>query len=118
MLVHTFYEKVRINVVLGYIFDGVAKIDWEHHLTKMYSFRASLLLDEPSFSGNPMLKHIELSKHTPLTKVEFSEWLLLFGEKADELFEGETTEEAKTGAANRARFLLHKVQTQDKRIGF
>jgi hemoglobin len=62
LLVNTFYEKVRENKVLGYIFENVVQIDWENHLPRMYSFWASLLLSEHSFSGNPMQKHIELSK--------------------------------------------------------
>ncbi len=28
LLVNTFYEKIRSNPVLGYIFDDVAKINW------------------------------------------------------------------------------------------
>lgn len=35
-----------------------------------------------------MLKHIELSKLTPMTEIQFSEWLLLFTQTTDELFEG------------------------------
>ena len=77
----------------------------------MYSFLASLLLDEHSFSGNPMLKHIEFSKLTPMTEIQFSEWLLLFTQTTDELFEGKKADEAKTRAANIARLMLHKIQT-------
>lgn len=112
LLVNTFYEKVRANRVLGPIFDNVAQVDWDSHLPKMYAFWASLLLNEHSFKGNPMLKHIELSKRTPMTNVEFSEWLLLFTETVNELFEGEKAEDAKIRAANIARLMLHKIETQ------
>lgn len=111
MLVNTFYDKVKANPIIGHIFNDIAKVDWEHHLPKMYSFWASLLLGEHSFSGNPMQKHIELSKLTKMTNVEFSEWLLLFTQTTDELFKGEKAEEAKTRAANIARLMLHKIQT-------
>jgi hemoglobin len=111
LLVNTFYDKVKTNKIIGHIFNDVAKVDWEHHLPKMYSFWASLLLGEHSFSGNPMQKHIALSKQTTMSEVEFSEWLSLFIQTTDELFEGEKAEEAKTRAANIARLMLHKIQT-------
>lgn len=111
LLVNTFYQKVRANKVLGYIFDDIAQIDWDNHLPQMYSFWASLLLGEHSFRGNPMVKHIKLSKMTPMTNVEFSEWLLLFNQTVDELFIGEKAEEAKIRAANIARLMLHKIES-------
>ena len=110
LLVNTFYDKVRNNPVLGYIFDDVAKIDWENHLPKMYSFWVSILLEEHSFSGNPMQKHIALSKITEMTDKEFSEWLHLFTVTVDELFVGEKANEAKLRAGNIARLMLHNIQ--------
>lgn len=111
LLVNTFYEKIRSNPVLGYIFDDVAKINWETHLPKMYSFWASILLGEHSFSGNPMQKHIALSKITEMTDKEFSEWLHLFTVTVDELFFGENANEAKLRAGNIARLMLHNIQS-------
>ncbi|MCB0541168.1 MAG: group III truncated hemoglobin [Bacteroidetes bacterium] len=111
LLVNTFYENVRTNSVLGYIFDDVAKIDWETHLPKMYSFWSSILLGERSFSGNPMQKHIALSKITEMTDKEFSEWLHLFTVTVDELFTGEKANEAKLRAGNIARLMLHNIQS-------
>ncbi len=110
LLVNTFYEKVRENKMLGYIFNDVAKINWESHLPKMYSFWASILLGEHSFSGNPMQKHIALSKITEMTDKEFSEWLYLFIETVDELFVGEKANEAKLRAGNIARLMLHNIK--------
>lgn len=111
LLVDTFYQKVRINPILGYIFDDVAKINWESHLPKMYSFWSSILLNEHSFSGNPMEKHIVLSKITAMTEKEFSEWLSIFIRTVDELYEGEIANEAKIRAGNIARLMLHKIQS-------
>lgn len=54
LLVDTFYDKVKANATIGYIFNDIAKVDWENHLPLMYSFWASILLGEHSFSGNPM----------------------------------------------------------------
>ncbi|AHF14530.1 globin family protein [Niabella soli DSM 19437] len=110
-LVNSFYDRVRSNAVIGPIFNDIARIDWEHHLPKMYSFWSSILLGEQSYSGNPMVRHIELSRMTAMTETEFSEWLRLFNETIDALFEGPKAEEAKTRAANIARLMLFKIQT-------
>ena len=115
LLVDSFYDKIKTNAILGHIFNDVAKINWEDHLPKMYSFWASLLLGEHSFSGNPMMKHVELSKLTPMTETEFSEWLLLFYQTIDDLFVGSRADEAKTRAANIARLMLHKIESVDRK---
>lgn len=111
LLVDSFYQKVRKNTILGYIFNDVAKINWETHLPQMYTFWASILLGERSFSGNPMQKHIALSKITSMTDKEFSEWLRLFTTTVDELFQGEKADEAKIRAHNIARSMLNNIQS-------
>jgi hemoglobin len=110
ILVNTFYAEVNKNEKLGYIFNDIAKVDWAHHLPKMYSFWGSILLGEHSFSGNPMVKHVELSKIASMTEVEFNEWLLLFVKTVDELFEGQIADEAKRRATTIARIMLSKIQ--------
>lgn len=110
LLVNTFYDRVRSNPVIGHIFNDIAKVDWEHHLPKMYSFWASLLLHEHSFSGNPMQKHIALSTITTLDESKFKEWLTLFFDTVDTLFEGSVADDAKTRAENIARLMLYKIE--------
>lgn len=110
LMVNSFYNVVKSNSILGPIFKDVAKVDWQTHLPKMYSFWSSLLLGEHSYSGNPMVKHIALSKITPLTETEFSTWLLLFNRTVDLHFQGSKAEEAKSRAANIARLMLHKIE--------
>ena len=113
LLVNSFYEEVRTNPVLGYIFEDVAHIHWAEHLPKMYSFWSSILLHEQSYSGNPMIRHIELSRQTPMTGTEFSEWLRLFDATVDRLFEGKNAEEAKSRASNIARLMLYKIENSN-----
>ncbi|MEQ8337433.1 MAG: group III truncated hemoglobin [Cyclobacteriaceae bacterium] len=111
LLVNTFYDQARLNPVIGPVFNEIAKVDWESHLPRMYAFWASMLLGDHSYTGNPMQKHIELSKLTRLSEVEFSEWLSIFKSTTDQLFEGPKAEEAKTRADNIARLMLHKIQS-------
>lgn len=110
LMVNSFYNEVKSNSILGHIFENVAKVDWQTHLPKMYSFWSSLLLGEHSYSGNPMVKHIALSKITPLTETEFSTWLLIFNRIVDLHFQGSKAEEAKSRAANIAQLMLHKIE--------
>ena len=110
LLVNTFYQKVRTNDVIGFIFDEVAQINWDAHLPQMYAFWASMLLGEKSFVGNPMRKHYALSRLTDMTDVEFTEWLKLFTITVDELFEGRKAEEAKDRAGNIARLMLYNIE--------
>ncbi len=110
LLINSFYDKVKANKIIGYIFNDIANVDWDHHLPRMYAFWGSILLGEHSYSGHPMSKHIELSRLTSLTEKEFTEWLLLFTQTVDELFEGDKAHEAKLRAANIARLMLHKIR--------
>lgn len=111
LLVNTFYNSVQENEILGFIFNDVAKINWDEHLPRMYAFWTSMLLNEHNFSGNPMEKHIALSRMTSMTEIQFNEWLLLFKTTVDELFEGEIANEAKFRAENIARLMLLKIQS-------
>ena len=109
MMVDTFYGKVKTNNVIGFIFSDVAMVDWDKHLPTMYSFWASMVLEEHSYTGNPMIKHIELSRVFQLKEEHFNEWLLLFTATVDELFVGPKATETKARAANIARLMLYKV---------
>ena len=111
VLVDSFYEKIRVNEKLGVIFNDIAKVDWKKHLPKMYSFWASILLGEHSYSGRPMVTHIDLSKKTSMDESLFNEWLTLFHQTVDEHFVGPTAEIAKTRAVNIARNMLYKIHS-------
>jgi hemoglobin len=110
LLINTFYQKVQNNDILGYIFSDIAKVNWEAHLPTMYAFWASVLLDERSYTGNPMTKHIALSKITNLTSLEFTEWLKIFKATVDGLFEGTKADEAKFRAENIANLMQYKIE--------
>jgi hemoglobin len=118
LLVNEFYKLVKENAKLGYIFTDIAKVNWEAHLPNMYSFWASIILAEHSFSGNPMQKHIELSKITRIEEPEFTEWLKLFAQTVDHFFEGPNAIQAKLRATNIARLMLHKIQTSETGVNF
>jgi hemoglobin len=94
-LVDTFYEKVRADDLIGYIFNDVVKVNWEEHLPKMYAFWDFMLLGAHTFQGNPIEKHYEVHRMEPLKAQHFDRWVLLFQGTIDELFEGPKADEAK-----------------------
>jgi hemoglobin len=96
LLINTFYEKVRKDDVIGYIFNDIAKVDWEKHLPKMYAFWEFLLLGKDSYQGNPLEVHRHLHQQVRLKDEHFDRWLKIFHETVDELFEGKTAEDARS----------------------
>ncbi|WP_144958965.1 group III truncated hemoglobin [Gillisia sp. Hel_I_86] len=110
LLVDSFYMQVKEDPTIGYIFNDVAKVDWDKHLPKMYSFWETLLLGKMSFKGNPIQKHMELSKNTEINKVHFDQWLFLWSGTIDAHFEGPIAEEAKTKGKSIAGLMLFKIE--------
>lgn len=104
-LVDHFYTKIRENELLGTIFNGVIGDNWPAHLTKMYGFWQTLLLDTPAYSGSPFLKHAKL----PIAKEHFDRWMELFNETVDEHFAGAKADEAKWRAARMSEMFQYKL---------
>lgn len=95
-LIDAFYDKVKADDVLGYIFNDIAQVNWAHHLPVMYAFWEFLLLDSPdAYRGNPIQKHFDLHDKHPLKAEHFDRWVQLFQSAVDELFEGPGAENAK-----------------------
>ncbi|KPU83479.1 globin family protein, partial [Marinosulfonomonas sp. PRT-SC04] len=53
-----FYTKVRLDPVLGPIFNGHIG-DWPEHEAKIAGFWRSAILMEGSYNGNPVRAHIQ-----------------------------------------------------------
>lgn len=109
ILVDKFYERVREDEVIGYLFNDVAKTDWSHHLPKMYDFWEVILFGTGSFKGNPMLVHKELHHKSPLSPEHFAHWFDLFQNTVDDLYEGKNAEDIKYSASNIAHTMMFKV---------
>ena len=78
LLVNSFYQKVNLDLEIGAFFNEISGLDWNTHLPKMYDFWSTILLDEISYSGNPMTKHIALDKKATLKPQHFNKWLSLW----------------------------------------
>lgn len=105
ILVDDFYDKVKIDPLLGPIFNGVLKDHWPEHMEKLYRFWQTILLEEHTYNGSPFPPHAQL----PVEKKHFDRWLELFGETIDDHFVGEKAEEAKWRANKMAEMFQIRI---------
>lgn len=79
-LVRTFYDRVRLDPLIGPIFEARVH-DWEGHIGRMCAFWSSVALMSGRYHGQPMVAHLPLPVDTP----HFDRWLQLFAETAHEI---------------------------------
>jgi hemoglobin len=108
-LINTFYDKVKKDETIGYIFNDIAKVNWDYHLPIMYNFWESILFFTGTYTGNPMKAHEKIHPVVNFTAEHFSVWLKLFTSTVDELFEGEKAELAKQRAISIATVMQLKL---------
>ncbi|HBI02236.1 MAG TPA: group III truncated hemoglobin [Flavobacterium sp.] len=109
LLVNAFYEKIKTDQVIGFLFTEIAQINWENHLPKMYDFWENVLFFTGNFDGNPMQKHKELHNKCPLSHAHFNHWNEIFRQTVNELFEGKKAEEIKMRAKNISDVIMYKT---------
>ncbi|MGV8878170.1 MAG: group III truncated hemoglobin [Sphingobacteriaceae bacterium] len=106
LLVDTFYDRVRENTLLAPIFNERIQDHWPQHLAKMYTFWQTVLLGDHTYLGSPFPPHAQL----PITHEHFEQWLDLFSQTIDQLFDGEKAEEAKWRANKMAEMFQFKLR--------
>ena len=101
LLVNTFYAKIRKDELLGPIFNShIPNEKWPAHLEKLTDFWETNLFGVAKFKGNPSQKHVNVDKnlnHT-ITQKHFGQWINLWFETIDQLFEGELAQRAKAAS--------------------
>lgn len=108
-IVDVFYDKIKADHQIGYLFTEVAEVNWEKHLPKMYDFWENILFHTAKYEGNPMLKHKELHQKSTMSTVHFNRWNKLFTETVDSLFKGLKAEEIKNRAMNISSTIMYKT---------
>jgi len=109
LLINSFYDKVKADKTIGYIFNDIAKVNWEKHLPVMYNFWENVIFFTGSYNGNPMTTHVRMHNVVHFTTDHFERWIKLFTSTVDELFEGEKAELAKQRAISIATVMQLKI---------
>ncbi|MHC5352749.1 group III truncated hemoglobin [Myroides sp. LJL115] len=104
-LVDTFYGKVQKDPLIGPVFESRLQGHWPEHLQKMYSFWQTVLLEDYTYSGRPFPPHASLD----VDQSHFDQWLFLFRQTLDELFQGEIAQEAKWRSEQMAKMFVSKI---------
>jgi hemoglobin len=113
-MVLQFYEKVKADKTIGFIFKEVVQMNWEKHIPVIVDFWETILLDNPVYTKNAMEVHYDLNKKIPLQKEHFNSWVHLFTTTVDDLFEGKIATLAKTRAKSIAAVMLFKMENGKK----
>jgi hemoglobin len=109
VLVNTFYEKVKADPLIGYIFNDVRKVNWDKHLPVMYDFWDNAIFYSGGYTGNPLKTHEQLHAFCHLDTKHFDRWTELFTSTVDELFEGDKAGLAKQRARSIAAVMQIKI---------
>ncbi|MGH8778694.1 group III truncated hemoglobin [Paraburkholderia sp.] len=83
-LVYAFYDRVRVDALLGPVFEQKLAGKWDDHLPKMCAFWAGIVLGAKTYRGNVQ------QAHQPLPGIEpkhFSHWLYLFLDTVESRYE-------------------------------
>jgi len=108
-LVTKFYEKVRKDDTLSPFFDRIE--NWDEHLNRLTNFWESTLFLQTKYYGNPLEAHAKADREhgNKITELHFGVWLNLWHQTIDELFVGETAENAKRRARKMGTFLYINI---------
>jgi hemoglobin len=109
LLVENFYNQALNDEKIGPLF-GQAGFVLESHVPTMVSFWETILFDVINYSGNPMLKHIELNKTVPLMPEHFEQWMNIWKNTVKNNFEGPLAEKAIVRADAIAHLMQHKIK--------
>lgn len=112
LLVDEFYNKIKKDEQIGFIFTDVAKVNWEKHLPIMYDFFENMLFYTGGYTGNPMELHKHINRLYPLTEAHFQQWTKLFTTTVDELFSGDIAGLAKKRALSIAQIMQIKIAAE------
>jgi hemoglobin len=112
-LIIRFYDKVRKDDVIGFIFNDIMKVNWEEHLPVISDFWESILLNEIKYTRNAMGVHFEVNRKIKLEEKHFTRWMELFTATVDELYQGDVANTAKKRAKSIADVILFKINREN-----
>lgn len=115
-LVCTFYDAIRVDDLLGPIFNSMIKDDeWPEHLEKLTDFWETNLFGIPKFKGSPTQKHIQTDAafNHNIQQEHFDQWLHIWSYTINSLYDGDLATRAQMAAHNIAE-IQHIVMRRQK----
>lgn len=101
ILVCAFYDKIRVDDLLGPIFNRMIPAEsWPEHLEKLTDFWETNLFGIPKFKGNPTQKHIKTDAafNHVIGQQHFDQWLSIWKSTIDDLYQGDLATRAQMAA--------------------
>jgi hemoglobin len=114
LLINSFYEKVKLDNLIGFFFNDVAKVNWTTHLPVMYNFWENIIFGTPVYQGNPFSPHVALHEKSPMEAKHFEQWQKLFLATVEELFSGPNAELTMQRAMSIATVMQFKIAGYNK----
>ncbi|NQZ75340.1 MAG: group III truncated hemoglobin [Ekhidna sp.] len=111
-VVHAFYGIIRKDDLLGPIFNHHIEDErWPVHLSMLTDFWEMNLFGTGNFTGRPGMKHIlvDRSLNEGMNGSHFRQWLELWFQTLDSMFQGPKVELAKDRALLMAKGQLNMV---------
>ncbi len=108
IIVDAFYARVQADQLIGPFFNDIAQVDWASHLPRMYTFWETVVFSTAGYKGDPIGKHLAVSKRVRLEQRHFERWLSLFKETIEALYTGPNAELM----MNRATIMAHAIQSK------
>lgn len=109
-LIDEFYKKIITDDLIGHFFTKVIVISWEKHIPIMYDFWETTLLGKMKYKGNPIVKHLELSKKQQITTQHFDQWLYYWEKTINKNFKGQIANDAIKRAKQIGELMKFKLQ--------
>jgi len=115
-IVKEFYSKVRVDNLLGPIFNSIIE-DWEYHFNHLTDFWESNIFMVTKYKGNPISVHQEVDKETghKIDQGYFVQWLKLWFSTIDELYAGDKANIMKNRARNMSTYIFIQMEIGRKK---
>jgi len=112
-LMWSFYDRMMVDPVIGFIFIHYAKLDLNVHIPILADFWETVLFQNPVYKRGTkvMAVHFDLNKKIQLRKQHFSRWLFLFHQTIDEHFYGPKAGLAKERSVSIATLMQNRMGT-------
>ena len=112
-LMWSFYDRMMVDPVIGYIFTHYARLDLTSHLPIIADFWETVLFQKHIYKRVPKAVevHSDLNKKVQLRKQHFTRWLYLFHHTIDELYSGAKATLAKERSVSIAKLMQNRLGT-------